>query len=420
MKILGLIVLFFIGIACCSCEDDSSSSFQNIKSDEAKLLSMSVEYASSTFELIISGKEIRTSRPLPFGANELIVKSVIASKGALVDKKIGDVLNLKESISLSVTSEDESISQIYSFDFNVKNYSSIVNRHGLLAVDGNKIVDKNGKPLSLAGNSFFWSNDNWGGMRFYKASVVSWLKLDWSTSLVRAAMGIQETGGYLDNKSSNINRVKVIVDAAIEQGIYVIIDWHSHHAEDNVDEAVAFFTSMAQLYGEYDNIIYEIYNEPLDVSWDDTIKPYAERVIAAIRSIDSDNLILVGTPEWSQRVDLAAANPINHYSNIAYVLHFYTVHHQEWLRKRADEALNKGIAIFITEWGPLGYTQDDPEADKWMEWCKENDISHCSWAVNDKVEEWSILKPSASTSGLWQDYNLTESGKLCRSIIRNW
>ena len=45
--------------------------------------------------------------------------------------------------------------------------SNIVNRHGLLRVMGNKIVNKNNIPISLAGNSFFWSNDNWGGERYY-------------------------------------------------------------------------------------------------------------------------------------------------------------------------------------------------------------------------------------------------------------
>ena len=37
---------------------------------------------------------------------------------------------------------------------------------------------------------------------------------------------------------------------------------------------------MAKKYGKHPNIIYEIYNEPLVVSWDDVIKPYAENVIA--------------------------------------------------------------------------------------------------------------------------------------------
>tara|TARA_Y100000590_G_scaffold469572_1_gene658340 strand:+ start:1887 stop:2960 length:1074 start_codon:yes stop_codon:yes gene_type:complete len=298
--------------------------------------------------------------------------------------------------------------------------TTVVQIHGLLQQNGNKILDKNNEPICFAGNSFFWSNDDWGGERYYKAEVVSWLKNDWKTTIVRAAMGVEDPGGYLDNKTANKDRVTTIVDAAIDEGIYVIIDWHSHHAEDNTNEAALFFQEMANLYGEYDNVIYEIYNEPLDISWSNTIKPYAISIIATIRSIDPDNLIIVGTPEWSQRVDLAAADPITGYSNIAYTLHFYTVHHQQWLRDRASEALNDGIPIFITEWGSIGYSLIDPEADKWMAWCFENKISHCNWAVNDKNEEWSILVPGASTSGNWSEDDLTKAGKLAKNIIVNW
>lgn len=59
-----------------------------------------------------------------------------------------------------------------------------------------------------------------------------------------------------------------------------------------------------------------------DLGWSGTIKPYAQAVISAIRAIDPDNLIVVGTPTWSQDVDVAAADPIAG-TNIAYTLHFY-------------------------------------------------------------------------------------------------
>ena len=289
----------------------------------------------------------------------------------------------------------------------------------MLRVSGNQVVNKNNQPISLAGNSFFWSNNNWGGERFYKATVVSWLKSDWNTSIVRAALGVEDPGGYLEDKNSNINRIKVIVEAAISEGIYVIIDWHSHHAEDYETEAIIFFEEMAELYGDYNNIIYEIYNEPLDISWSEVIKPYAINVINAIREIDSDNLIIVGTPEWSQRVDAASLDPINNIKNIAYTLHFYTIFHKQELRDRASQAIENGLPIFVTEWGSVGYTQVDPEANNWMTWCFQNNISHCNWAVNDKEEEWSILNPGSQISN-WSDNDLTDAGKLVKNIIKNW
>ena len=41
------------------------------------------------------------------------------------------------------------------------------------------------------------------------------------------------------------------------------------------------------------------------------VRAYAERVIAAIRQHDPLNLIIVGTPYWSQHVDVAAAAPLD-------------------------------------------------------------------------------------------------------------
>jgi endoglucanase len=89
------------------------------------------------------------------------------------------------------------------------------------------------------------------------------------------------------------------------------------------------------------HIIYEIWNEPNGVNWT-TVKAYAEEVIDVIRQNDPSNIIVVGTPTWSQRVDQAADNPINK-TNIAYALHYYAATHKQSLRDKALYAINKGM-----------------------------------------------------------------------------
>ena len=91
------------------------------------------------------------------------------------------------------------------------------------------------------------------------------------------------------------------------------------------------FEEMARTYKDYPNVIYEICNEPNGVSWDGEIKPYAEYIIPAIRAIDPDSIIIVGTSTWSQDVDIAANNPLP-YDNIMYACHFYSGTHTQWLR----------------------------------------------------------------------------------------
>ena len=291
-----------------------------------------------------------------------------------------------------------------------------------ITTSGNKVL-VGGQPGSLSGNSLFWSNTGWGGEKFYNAQGVAWLKSDWKTTLVRAAMGVDESGGYISD-SSNKTRVKTVVDAAIANDMYVIIDWHSHHAEQYQAQSIAFFEDMARTYGAKNNVIYEIYNEPLQVSWSGTIKPYATAVIKAIRAIDPDNLIVVGTPTWSQDVDVAANDPITGYANIAYTLHFYAGTHGQFLRDKAQTALNKGIPLFVTEWGSVnadgGGGVATSETNAWVSFMKANNLSNANWALNDKAEGASALTGGASGSGGWTNNQLTASGAFAKDIISHW
>lgn len=114
--------------------------------------------------------------------------------------------------------------------------------------------------------------------------------------------------------------MKTIIEAAIEHGIYVIVDFHHDKAYNYENTSIQFFKNISTTYGSYPHIIYEIINEPT-VTWS-TIKTYAEHVIDAIRANDPDNVIIVGTPNYSTDVDVAANDTISG-SNIAYSLHYY-------------------------------------------------------------------------------------------------
>ncbi|MBI5478671.1 MAG: glycoside hydrolase family 5 protein [Deltaproteobacteria bacterium] len=189
--------------------------------------------------------------------------------------------------------------------------------------------------------SFGWSQ--WWG-QYWTAGTVFWLVDDWKVEIVRASMGI-ESGGYLTTPATERARVVTVVDEAIARGIYVIIDWHDHNAPAHVSESRAFFTDMAQRYGQYPNVIYEIFNEPEGETWAE-IKAYAQDIVGAIRAENPDNIVVVGTPNWSQQVDQAAADPVPG-TNLAYTLHFYAATHKQWLRDTALTAMNAGIALFV-------------------------------------------------------------------------
>ena len=300
---------------------------------------------------------------------------------------------------------------------------NIVEKHGMLRVYGNHVVDKNNQPISLFGNSMYSSNSNWEGQKYYNKEVIRWLKKDFKSTIIRVALGVEESSGYIDDPVGNMARVKKVIEASIANGLYVLIDFHSFKAEDYTSQAVAFFTEMARCYGIHNNVMYEIYNEPLKISWSQVVKPYAETVISAIRASDPDNLIIVGSPYWSQKVIDAANDPIKD-KNIAYTLHFYAGTHGQSLRDDAALAMQKGIALFVTEWGTCDSSGDggfNPAAtEEWLKFCKANMLSMCNWTVNDKAQTVSIIKPGSNPKGGWTAADYTQSGKFVREKMRNW
>jgi endoglucanase len=288
--------------------------------------------------------------------------------------------------------------------------------HGQLHVEGTQLKDVHNKDVVLRGMSFGWHNF-WP--RFYNAGAVKWLAKDWNCSVVRAAMGVEPKDGYLDKPDWSKEKIEAVVDAAIKQGIYVIIDWHSHHIK--TEEAKAFFTEMATKYGKYPNIIYEIFNEPEYDTWQQ-VKDYSTEVIGAIRAIDKNNIILVGSPHWDQDVDIAAADPITGYTNLMYSLHYYAATHKQDLRDKADAALKKGLPLFISESAGMEATGDGKinkeEWQKWINWSERRKISWITWSVSDKDESCSVLKAEASSDGDWPINDLKESGILAREYLR--
>ncbi len=292
-----------------------------------------------------------------------------------------------------------------------------VTKHGQLSVKGRFIVDKNGTPTQLKGMSLFWSQ--WEGGRFFNQNLVKYMAKDWKSGIIRACMGV-EMGGYLENPVIEKAKVEQVIQGAIKNDIYVLIDYHAHYAQRSVKESKIFFAQIAQKYGHNPNVIYEIYNEPL-CTWD-SVKWYAEQVIDTIRKHDPDNIIVVGTPRWSQLVDQAAADPIKG-TNIVYTLHFYASTHKQELRDIGQIALDKNICLMVTEFGTCQASGngnlDLKETDKWMNWMDKNKISWCNWSICDKNESASAVREGARSQGNWIDsLHLTPSGVYVKAKIR--
>jgi len=312
-----------------------------------------------------------------------------------------------------------------------------VSYYGKLKASGNKIVgSKTGSAaVQVRGVSLGWSNTDWESAAFFNAATVNAMVDGWKAEIIRVPMGYaasgadQYEGSYLADKIGNMNRVKAAIDAAIAKDVYVIIDWHAHTA--NSTDASAYFQEMARTYGSYPNVIFEVFNEPLNVTWA-SIRSYATTVINAIRQY-SDNLVLVGTPNWAQDVNSALDNPLAD-GNVAYVVHFYAASHPlnggsytPDFASRINNVRSYGYPVFVSEYGTVSSdgngSHNASASNTWMNFLNSNNISYCAWHVNNKDEASAFFKYSftPSASAAWTSTsNMTASGQYIYNNLVSW
>lgn len=294
---------------------------------------------------------------------------------------------------------------------------------GSLCVKDARLTDSNGIPVQLKGISthgLAWFPD------YVNRECFRQFKEEWNINVIRLAMYTAESGGYCSggDQSALKELIKSGVEYATELGMYVIIDWHilsDSNPNTHKDEAKAFFAEMAELYAGYDNVLYEICNEPNGgTSWSD-IKSYAGEIIPVIRSYDSDGIIIVGTPNWSQYVDQAAADPITGYENIMYALHFYAATHTDSLRSTMISAINAGLPIFVTEYGICDASGngaiDENQANQWISAMNEYGISYVAWNLSNKAETSAILSSSCNKTSGFTAEDLSASGKWLYEML---
>ncbi|MBR4559350.1 MAG: cellulase family glycosylhydrolase [Fibrobacter sp.] len=297
-------------------------------------------------------------------------------------------------------------------------FAGPVSHFGKLVACGSDICgEKTGTstPIQLKGPSLFWSTGSPAAL--FNPITVDWFTANFNIGVIRAPMAIKyydancsdplakeglTSYGYLSggkgDKENTKALIKSIVDAAIANDIYVIVDWHSHCAEKETSEAANFFKEMATEYKDVPNLIWEIYNEPVGASAS-TINDYAKTVTAAIRGTGNENLVIVGTNFYSSKPNEQASQGLhNTYKNVGYSLHFYAAaNHNSYQSNKAS-----GAPTFVTEWGATGADGDGgvSDASGWRSWMDQNKVSGCMWFAGPDKQSSAMFPEGASTANL--------------------
>ena len=294
-------------------------------------------------------------------------------------------------------------------------------KHGKLKVKGRYIVDKKNKAYRIKGVSTH--GIAWFPEYVNKSAFNSFRK--WGCNTVRLACYSSQGEGY--NTTSCWKTIDKGVKAATELGMYVIIDWHILNENNplmTTANAKKFFKHFGKKYGKRKNVIWEICNEPNGCEWKD-VKKYAKKIIPVIRKY-SDNIIVVGTPTWSQDVDTAANSRLTgkYAKNVCYTIHFYAATHKDNIREKVKYAFKKKLPVLCTEFSICDASGngslDKSSANTWMKLFKKYKIGYNTWSLCNKAESSALIKSSCQKKGKFKKSDLSAAGKWFVGALKKY
>jgi len=249
-------------------------------------------------------------------------------------------------------------------------------------VTSNKLYDPNGKLVLIRGvdrPSFEWNAVG------EHASLADYtlMKVMWGANVVRVSLNQDfwfNTPAYATTIDQQITWI-----TSLGMGVILDLHWNNGGQQNMADrKSITFWSAVAARYKNQPWIMFELYNEPHDVSWSQWLNgdaTYAgmQELYAAVRGAGSENVVIVCGLNWA--FDLSGVG--NGYavagSNIAYASHPY-----DYAGKQANDwdaafgFLTDTYPVILTEFGQ--YCNTGSYVSDLLSYCETKGIHWTAWA----------------------------------------
>ncbi|MDO8952252.1 MAG: cellulase family glycosylhydrolase [Draconibacterium sp.] len=236
-----------------------------------------------------------------------------------------------------------------------------------------------------------------------------------------------------------LNRIKQVVDSALNNNLHAIINMHHHEAllanpDGQKARFLAQWKQISAFFKDYpDSLLFEILNEPNGNITADKWNIFAADALTEIRKDNPDRIVVIGTPDWGGLGGLPYLK-IPDDENIILTVHYYSPFqftHQgaEWVGNGTEanawlgtkwndtetereivqnefspliqlEKL-KNVPVHIGEFGAY-YKADETSRKKWTTYMSRYfDSLGWSWAYWEFSAGFGIYNPSRNT---WNQY----------------
>jgi aryl-phospho-beta-D-glucosidase BglC (GH1 family) len=159
--------------------------------------------------------------------------------------------------------------------------------------------------------------------------------------------------------STFLNRIKQVVDSALNNGLYAIINMHHHEAlyenpDGQKERFLAQWKQISTFFKDYpDSLLFELLNEPHGNLVAEKWNEFVPQVLDTIRKENPDRIVLIGTPNYGGLGGLPYIE-LPDDENIILTVHYYNPFqftHQgaSWVGGNADEWLGTGWLDTETE-----------------------------------------------------------------------
>lgn len=268
-------------------------------------------------------------------------------------------------------------------------------------VDGNTIYDINGNPVLFHGvnrPALEWSAV--GENMMTEADYIV-MAQNWGANLVRLPLNQVY---WLTNDSNYQARVAENVAWAKAHGMAVILDLHWTTTGGGQPcmadaQSLEFWTSVATAYAGDGQVMFELFNEPRDISWTEWKvggTPYCtphdnfpggntpivgyQDLYNAVRATGAHNIVIVGGLDWAYDLSQVPIQRIDGY-NIAYATHPYAIGGVKSDPARFPGAFGSAAAsvpVIATEFGTFDCST--PYVQEFLNFAAANNISWTAWA----------------------------------------
>lgn len=292
-----------------------------------------------------------------------------------------------------------------------------------LQVVGTNILNNLGQRVLLRGvnvASMEWSSDGQGRVLQTVAVAIR----DWHANIIRLPLSQDRWFGYGPEQADGGGAYRAlthqIVDYCASNRCYIILDLHwsdcnewgrnmGQHSMPDTNSLV-FWRDLARVYANNPAVLYDLYNEPHDVSWDVwlnggvvTDKPNArhamgppktfeavglQSLLDAVRATGANNVVVAGGLDWAYDFSgILAGHQLSdpHGNGVIYANHCYDNKHDSvdaWVAKM--EAASARVPLIVSEFGGVSGPSRVAPDDNWLlHVLRSLNEHHWSWTAWD-------------------------------------